>query len=241
MESPFSWREEITKKPGVVPSFTLDPERTALVIVDMQHVTSARGFGVDRLFRREHAPYGVYYFARVEELVVPNVARLLGAFRDAGRRVLHVTFGSHLSDGSDFEPLRRMHEYRLRREGRVVAPVLSVVGTEDHAIIEQLAPRPDEIVLNKVTRSAFTSTGLDQMLRNLGIDGLVMTGVTTNACVGMTACDAADRGYRVMIVEDATAAPSPVLHEAMLLNFAYLFGHVRTTNEVLTALGLPIA
>lgn len=241
MEFPFSWREEIAKKPGVVPPFTLDPDRTALVIVDMQHVTSARGYGVDRLFRREHAPYGAYYFARVEDVVIPNVARLLGAYRETGRRVLHITFGSYLSDGSDFEPLRRAHEYRLRREGRIEAPVLSVVGTEDHAIIEPLTPRPDEIVLNKVTRSAFTSTGLDQMLRNLGVDGLAMTGVTTNACVGVTACDAADRGYKVVIVEDATAAPSPVLHEAMLLNFAYLFGHVRTTDEVLVELSLPSA
>lgn len=66
-----------------------------------------------------------------------------------------------------------------------------------------------------------------------------MVGVTTNACVGVTACDAADRGFKAVIVEDATAAPSLALHEGMLLNFAYLFGHVRTTDEVLAELGLP--
>ncbi|MGQ0568569.1 MAG: cysteine hydrolase family protein [Armatimonadota bacterium] len=112
------------------------------------------------------------------------------------------------------------------------------MGTDDHAIIPPLAPRSDEIVLNKVTRSAFSSTGIDQILRNLGVEGLVMTGVATNACVGMTASDAADRGYKVVVVEDATAAPSPILHEAALLNFAYLFGHVKTTDEVLSEMGL---
>jgi nicotinamidase-related amidase len=65
-----------------------------------------------------------------------------------------------------------------------------------------------------------------------------MAGTTTNACVGLTACDAGDRGYKVVIVEDATAAPTPVLHEATLLNFAFLFGHVRTTDEVLADLNL---
>ncbi len=238
MLAPFSWREEISNKPGVVPPFSLDPQRTALVIVDMQNVTAARGFAVERLFRREHAPYGIYYFGRIEQVVVPNAARLLGAFRQSGRRLLHVTVGSHLEDGSDFEPLRRAHDERLAREGRTERRVLASMGTKDHAILEALAPRAGEIVLNKVTRSAFSSTGIDQVLRNLGIDGLVVIGVATNACVGMTASDAADRGYKVVIVEDATAAPSPILHELALLNFAYLFGHVKTTDEVVADLGL---
>jgi nicotinamidase-related amidase len=129
-------------------------------------------------------------------------------------------------------------DFMLLREGRVQRRVIAAAGTEDHEIIRALAPKPDEIVLNKVTRSAFSSTGLDQILRNLGVAGLVMAGTTTNACVGLTACDAGDRGYKVVIVEDATAAPTPVLQEATLLNFAFLFGHVRTTEQVLAELGL---
>lgn len=238
MQAPFNWREEIANKPGVVPPFVLDAGRTALIVVDMQNTTAARGYGVERLFQREHGPYGAYYFERIERVVIPNVARLLDAFRQTGGRVLHLTVGSFLPDGSDFEPLRRAHDDRLHREGRTERRVLASMGTDDHAIIPPLAPRSDEIVLNKVTRSAFSSTGIDQILRNLGVEGLVMAGVATNACVGMTASDAADRGYKVIVVEDATAAPSPILHEAALLNFAYLFGQVKTTDEVLAEMGL---
>ncbi len=241
VNAPFSWREELAKKPGVVPPFRLDPERTSLVVVDLQNVTAARGYAVEQLFAREHAPYHAYYFQRIETEVVPRAVALLTAFRDAGRRVVHLTVGSHLPDGSDFEPLRRAHDERLRQAGRTERRVIAAVGSRDHAIIAPMTPRPDEIVLNKVTRSAFSSTGLDQVLRNLGVSGFVIIGVATNACVGMTACDGADRGYKVVMVEDATAAPSPILHEAALLNFAYLFGHVRTTREVAADLGLKLS
>lgn len=240
MKAPFSWREEIARKPGVVPPFTLEPERTGLVIVDLQNVTAARGFAVEQLFAREHAPYHTYYFRRIEAEVIPRAAALLAAFRQARRRVIHLTVGSHLPDGGDFEPLRRAHDERLHHAGRAPRRVIAALGTTDHAIIPAMAPRADEVVLNKVTRSAFSSTGLDQVLRNLGLNGFVIVGVATNACVGMTACDAADRGYKVVMVEDATAAPSPILHEAALLNFAYLFGHVRTTEEVAAELGLAL-
>jgi nicotinamidase-related amidase len=236
--APFSWREELRKRSGVVPQFTLPRAQTALVIVDMQNVTSTRGFGADALFANDPSPYSSYYFDRIEQFAIPNCARLLQAFRRAGLRVIHLTVGSFLPDGSDFEPLRMSFDVVLLREGRVKRRVIAAAGTDDHEIIRALAPRPDEIALNKVTRSAFSSTGLDQILRNLGVAGLVMVGTTTNACVGLTACDAGDRGYKVVIVEDATAAPTPVLHEATLLNFAFLFGHVRTTEEVLADLGL---
>lgn len=241
MNAPFSWREEIARNPGVVAPFTLEPARTALIVVDLQNATAARGYAVEQLFAREHVPYHAYYFERIETEVVPHAVALLTAFRDAGRRVIHLTVGSHLPDGGDFEPLRRAHDERLRQAGRIERRVIAAVGSRDHAIIEPMAPRPDEVVLNKVTRSAFSSTGLDQVLRNLGVDGFVIIGVATNACVGMTACDAADRGYKVVIVEDATAAPSPILHEAALLNFAYLFGHIRTTHEVADDLGLRLS
>ncbi|MGQ0568568.1 MAG: hypothetical protein ACT4P5_03400 [Armatimonadota bacterium] len=107
MRAPFLWGEELERKPGVVPPFVLETSRTALIVVDMQNTTAARGYGVERLFQREHGPYGVYYFERIERVVIPNAGRLLGAFRQAGGRVLHLTVGSFLPDGSDFEPLRR--------------------------------------------------------------------------------------------------------------------------------------
>jgi len=236
----FTWRDELAKRSGVVAPYRLDRDRTALVIVDMQNVTAARR-PTDGSSAEALDAYQAYFFGRIEAVVVPSAARLLAAFREARLPVVHLTVGSHRSDGLDFEPLRRAFDRELRRGGRAVYRPLAAAGTEAHAIIRPLAPQADEIVLNKVTRSAFTSTGLDQVLRNLGLTGFVIAGVATNACVGLTASDGGDRGYKVVMVEDATAAPTPTLHEAALLNFAYLFGHVRTTTEVLAelALGAP--
>lgn len=238
MTAPFSWREELRRRPGVVPAFTLPAERTALVLVDMQNASTSRGYGADGLFANDATPSHEYYFGRMETVVLPNCLRLLDAFRTADWAILHVTLGSLLPDGRDFEPLRMAYDRVLLAQGRISRPIIPMAGTPDHSIVTPLAPQPGEIVLNKASRSAFSSTGIDQILRNLGVEGLVVAGTTTNACVGTTASDAADRGYRVVIVEDAAAAPSALLHECALLNFAYLFGRVLTTADVLAELGL---
>ena len=133
---------------------------------------------------------------------MPNIARLLAFFRAHGLRALFTTVGPALPDGSDWvSPLR--HGYDNAELATGVRPMHSV-GTPGHAVIAELQPRPDELVMNKTTSSAFTSTGIDVTLRTLGVDTLICTGLVTNACVEMTARDAADRGYRVVIVDDAS-------------------------------------
>lgn len=235
MEAPFSWREALTKKPVWAAEFELDIERTALVIVDMQNVTTCRGYSGHRFLSANYPEVAAAYFQRVDDIVLPNVKRLLTAFREYRLRVIHLTVGSHLPDGTDFEPLRRSRENDFEQEGGE-GSVLTGVGGEPHAINPHLAPQAGELVLNKVSRSAFTSTGIDQILRNMDITGLIFTGVATNACVGATAEDAGDRGYRCVVVEDATASTDPILHESALLNFASLYGKVMVSDEVLALL-----
>lgn len=79
----------------------------------------------------------------------------------------------------------------------------------------------------------FTSTGIDQILRNMDVTSLVFTGVVTNGCVLATALDAADRSYKVVIVEDACAAVSDLLHHAPLMTFHHCFGRVLSTTDVI--------
>jgi nicotinamidase-related amidase len=107
------------------------------------------------------------------------------------------------------------------------------VGSSEYEIIEELRPEPDDLVVLKRSTSPFNSTGLDQILRNMGITVLVTVGVATDACVGLTARDAADRGYGVVLVEDATATYSPERQDAFLSFFASVHGNVMTTEEVL--------
>jgi nicotinamidase-related amidase len=109
-------------------------------------------------------------------------------------------------------------------------------GTFEHSIRAEIAPRVGELVINKVSTSAFNSTGLDEILRRLGVANLILTGVTTEACVDSTARDAADRGYCCVMVEDGCAAWDRVTQESTLRTFARCFGMVMKTSEVMEAL-----
>jgi nicotinamidase-related amidase len=91
-------------------------------------------------------------------------------------------------------------------------------------------------VLNKTTMSAFHSTGFERLVRAWGIEQLVFTGISTNSCVEGTARDAADRGFRCLLVEDGCGAASQALHDATCTNFARLLGRVASSAQVLAEL-----
>ena len=92
------------------------------------------------------------------------------------------------------------------------------------------------MIINKTTYSSFASTGLDGTLRNLGIETLVIGGVVTNVCVETTARDAADKGYQVILVDDASGAHSPEQQEATMLSLQGSYGYVGMTDDVLALL-----
>jgi biuret amidohydrolase len=83
---------------------------------------------------------------------------------------------------------------------------------------------------------AFGSTGIDSHLRALGVTELVVVGVSTNNCVGMTAMEAADKGYGVVLVTDATGTCSDHMQQAFEKMFLRLWGRVVTTAEAITEL-----
>lgn len=211
-------------------TFKLDPRRTALIIVDMQYATGSRHHGLGRqLLESGKLEEARWRFDRIENLAVPNIRRLLSFFRERGLPVIYLVIGAEREDFADMP--RHMRALARSTNNRV--------GTREHEILDEIKPAPGELVLRKTTISAFTSTGLDTVLRALGITDLVFTGISTNMCVDTTARDAADRGYRCLLVEDACAAAKEEYHRFALLNFQRLFGRVATTDEVLAELGAP--
>jgi nicotinamidase-related amidase len=114
--------------------------------------------------------------------------------------------------------------------GRRVCPSMNDLSWQ---IDSRVAPLPGEAVLNKTSSGALASTKLDQELHNAGINSLVVCGLTTAICVTQTAREAADRSFRVVVAEDACTEMSPEMHNAALLAFAYAFGRVRPTEEVI--------
>lgn len=210
------------------PPFRLDPARVALVVVDMQYASASRHHGLGRfLTERGQEVQGKYRFDRIENVVVPLLRRLLEGFRRRGLRIVYLTVGSELPDYSDL----------LSHMRGLAQAVGNTAGRKEHAILDALAPRPGEPVINKTTMSAFHSSGFERLLRAWGVEQLIFTGVSTNSCVEGTARDAADRGYRCLLVEDGCGAASQRLHEAACENFQRLLGRVDSAAAVLRELG----
>jgi nicotinamidase-related amidase len=225
------WHDRLREWPLPLPQFTIVPEHTALLIVDMQYGSVDPDAGVGPYLRERHPAVAEYYYGRVRDAVTPNTQRLLRAFRDAGRPVVFLTIGFARPDRSDGLGLLRQIDDELKT--LMAGGPLVRRGSRANSVVEALTPRDDELVINKTSMGAFNSTALDQTLRNLGVTTLVVTGVSTECCVATTARDAGDRGYHVLLVEDACTAVTPYLQESSLVTFAAMFGRVATTDATL--------
>ena len=209
------------------PGFGLDPRTVALVVVDMQYASGSRDHGLGRSLKaRGQEALGAYRFDRIERTVIPAIQRLLAFFRARGLKLVYLTVGSELPDYSDLLP--HMRAFAESAD--------NTRGNHEHEILDALAPRPGEAVLNKTTMSAFHSSGFERLVRAWGIEQLVFTGISTNSCVEGTARDAVDRGFRGLLVEDGCGAASQSLHDATCANFARLLGRVASSAQVLAEL-----
>jgi nicotinamidase-related amidase len=217
--------------PAFIDRFTrpveIRPETTALIVVDMQNATGNRDMGLGRLLADEgRADSAAYRFDRIEQLLLPNIRRLIDSCRSVGARILYVTYGAELADYSDVAPHMR----------RIVEATRNRAGLPEHEIVDALRPAPGDLVLNKTTMGAFGSTGIDSRLRAMGIETVLVVGVSTNNCVAMTAMEAADHHYGVVVVSDATGTDSDEMQEATLTMLRRLWGRVNTTDEVIAEL-----
>ena len=195
-------------------SFEVDWRRAALLLIDMQLEFVLPG----------HTPYWVPEATRI----VPRLASLLAAAREAGMPVVHTAFADshHFLDrpySGSFMPNRY--------------PELPKGGHAAEAkFIPELTPRPEEIVLHKPSYGAFHDTPLDTILRNLGCETVIVTGTLTNVCCGATARQAYERGYKVVFGSDVTATNSPELQEAELRTLRYAFARVMTAEEIIRSI-----
>jgi nicotinamidase-related amidase len=215
---------------------SVDFARTALVIIDMQRdFLEPGGFG---------AALG-NDVSRLVAAVEPCRAILAGA-RAAGMLVIHTREG-HRPDLSDAPPAKVLRGPADKRIG-ACGPMgrILIRGEAGHDIIPALAPLPDEPVIDKPGKGAFYQTDLDLMLRNRGIETLMVTGVTTEVCVHTTVREANDRGFRCVVAGDACGSYFPEFHAAALAmvsaqggSHGGIFGWVTDVAAIRRAL-LPI-
>ncbi len=209
--------------------FTLDPARTALIVIDMQRdFIEPGGFGetlgndVSRL-----------------QAIVPATARLIGSFRRAGLPVIH-TRECHAPDLSDCPPAKRERGSPTLRIGDAGPMGRILIAGEDGAdIVPQLYPIPGEIVIDKPGKGAFYATGLGEILQEKDIRQLVFAGVTTEVCVQTTMREANDRGYECLLAVDATESYFPAFKQAaidMITAQGAIVGWAASVDQIAEAL-----
>src|SRR5580693_2952208 len=207
----------------------LDWSVTALVIIDMQRdFMEPGGFG-------ETLGNDV---SRLATAVKP-IASVLRAARDLGMLVVHTREG-HLPDLSDAPPAkveRGAPSLRIGDPGPMGR--ILIRGEAGHDIIPELYPLPTEPVIDKPGKGAFFATDLHAILQNLGIQKLVVTGVTTEVCVNTTVREANDRGYDCLVPADCVGSYFPEFQEMglkMIKAQGGIFGWVSNSSRVLAAL-----
>ena len=227
----YAWAEPV--------SLTRAPS-TALLIIDMQYQCAAPDCGAGLMFETISPGSMSYFNSKNEHFVIPTISTLLAYFRQHHLPVVYIKLGSDFRDLRDLTPRLRRSVRRFEREGGVDDILWS--GTHLFDIRSEIAPLPTELVVNKTSVGAFNSTALESALNERGIETLVITGVSTNACVETTARDAADRGFACVIVDEGTADYDKEAHDASLLAFHFDFGRVMTSaRDVIAALDESVA
>jgi biuret amidohydrolase len=208
---------------------TIDLDKTALVIIDMQRdFLEPGGFG---------AALG-NDVTRLRAAIEPCRA-VLAAARRAGLLVIHTREG-HRPDLSDAPPLKvERGDPALRIGARGPMGRILVRGEPGHDIIPELYPIAGEPVIDKPGKGAFCQTDLELMLRNRGIENLLVCGVTTEVCVNTSVREANDRGFRCIVISDCCASYFPEFHSAglaMIKAQGGIFGWVASSPSLLSKL-----
>jgi ureidoacrylate peracid hydrolase len=170
---------------------------------------------------------------------IPSIQTLLAYFRG---RSLPVYFTKAIREASGIDCLDHVHNILpdSRRE-RIRKVPLCIRGTWDAEIIDELTPLASDYVVEKRRDSAYQDTELDLWLRALKVDTLVFCGIDTYICVESTLRDAFNRGYDVILAEDAVASTRPDLHRATIEGVRNAFGLVLPVAELTAFLDHELA
>jgi nicotinamidase-related amidase len=194
----------------------IDPERTALLVIDMQNAFLH--------------PEGILHMPTAEAMI-PRLQSVVDDCREAKIRVVWVRLSHEFMGTTIYGELWPDHfdeagTPKLRR------------GSFDFEIHRDLKVLPEELIVDKFKYTAFTGTNLETILRQYQCDTVIIVGLATNACCESTARDAFFRDFRVIMVSDANATLNDEMQKAALDNISMLFGYVLTSTELREALGV---
>ena len=164
-----------------------------------------------------------------EREMLAAIDRLATAFRAAGMPVVHV-HAAHRPDFGAVVP-NSLIAVRSKKTGSMVD------GTPAVEPMEGAVPEPGDYISARQTGvGMWYGTNLDATLRNLGVSTIVLCGVSTNIALFAGSVGAIDRGYFVVLPEDATAGAAPDLHEWMITNTLPLVATISSVDDVIASI-----
>lgn len=187
----------------------IDPRRTALLVMDYQA--------------------GILSRLGDAEALLSCAADAIAVVRGRGGQIGYVRVAFEDADYDTVPPHSRF----------------ASIGQEMHsdsaatAVHDAVAPEPGDIIVRKTRVGAFSTTDLDQQLRDRGITTLILAGISTSGVVLSTVRDAADRDYQVLVLADACADPGPGVHEFLTEKIFPRQAHVITAAELKDVLSGP--
>lgn len=170
-----------------MPHTSTDNPKSALVVIDLANDFVYAGGTI--------ADAGGPEYQQKAQAILPGLVRLLDAARKAGITVVYAT-DAHTPEDAE------LHKW----------PPHAMKGTHEAEIVESVAPKDGDLVIEKRTYSPFTDTDIDERLRALGIERLYVTGLHTDCCARHTSGDAFQRGYDLVWVTDALQAFTDEAH-----------------------------
>jgi nicotinamidase-related amidase len=211
---------------------TVDLERTAMIVIDMQNDFCTKGGWVDYL-GADYTP---------DRKPIAPLQRLLPRLRQARVPIVWVNWGNR-PDLMNMAP-NQIHLYKPTGIGIGLGEPLPGSGAHvlekdswAAAVVDELEILPGDIRVDKHRISGFWDTPLDSILRNLGCRSLLFAGVNTDQCVLHSLTDANFLGYGCIMVEDCCATTSPEFcTQATIWNVKKCFGFVASSQAVIAAL-----
>jgi nicotinamidase-related amidase len=203
------------------PAFRVTGSNAALLLMDAQRFTTQRdeGLGLEARRRGILREFEEYYAQA--DAALRNMQRLLTGCREHGLTVIHSVLNASSANG------------RLLSRQLEVSGLSIPTGVPEDQIRPELAPLPPELVLPRVTYSPFAGTDLQSVLGEKGVDTLVLAGMLANTTVDLTAREAADRDFGVIMVWDASASESLDWHEIVKTGLVGPLIRIRTVQQVI--------
>ena len=206
-----------------------------LVVVDLQRYYIDPAANFVAYFEAINPGASEYVAGRCRQTVIPALKQVLKRTRELGRPVVYLCLCGQQPDRSDLHRhFRKSYQEALAAGFPDLYPL---AGEPLGEVLPEVAPQPGESLLYKTTYSGFTSSDVEQKLRELDLDTLVMAGLATSQCVETTARDASDRGFRVVHLEDCQADYHDICHRASLFSSRSVCGgHVCSAQEFLRSI-----